>query len=85
VGGCSVKQNWTDASTAFQSGQISDVMAKASAAKAKLTELPAMLGMNPQHSFVCSGNTRVREARDYPGPGKIRLHFKSRWANAHVL
>ncbi len=26
----SVKQNWTDASTAFQSGQLSDAMAKAS-------------------------------------------------------
>ena len=43
----SVKQSWTDASTAFQSGQLSDAMAKASAAKAKLTELQTMLGMKP--------------------------------------
>ena len=43
----SVKQSWTDASTAFQSGQLSDARAKASAAKAKLTELQTMLGMKP--------------------------------------
>jgi hypothetical protein len=43
----SVKQSWSDASTAFHSGQLSDAMAKASAAKAKLTELQAMLGMKP--------------------------------------
>jgi len=43
----SVKQSWTDASTAFQSGQLSDAMAKASAAKAKLTELQTLLRMKP--------------------------------------
>lgn len=47
AGLASVKQNWTDASTAFQSRQLSDAMAKASAAKAKLTELQTMLGMKP--------------------------------------
>lgn len=43
----SVKQSWTDASAAFSSGQLSDAMAKASAAKAKLTELQTTLGMKP--------------------------------------
>jgi hypothetical protein len=42
-----VKRSWTDASTAFQSGQLSGAMAKASAAKAKLTELQTMLKMKP--------------------------------------
>ena len=43
----SIKQNWTDASAAFSSGQLSDAMAKASAAKAKLTDLQTTLGMKP--------------------------------------
>ena len=43
----SAKQSWTDASTAFQSGQLADAMTKASAAKAKLVELQTMLGMKP--------------------------------------
>jgi hypothetical protein len=43
----SVKQTWTDASAAFSTGQLSDAMAKASAAKAKLTELQTTLGMKP--------------------------------------
>jgi len=43
----SVKQTWTDASAAFSSGQIPDALAKASAAKEKLTELEAKLGMKP--------------------------------------
>ena len=43
----SVKQTWTDASSAFTSGQIPDALAKATAAKAKLTELGAMLGIKP--------------------------------------
>lgn len=43
----SIKQSWTDASTAFTSGQLSDAMAKATAAKAKLTELQTTLGMKP--------------------------------------
>jgi len=43
----SVKQTWTDASTAFTSGQIPDALAKASAAKTKLTELETSLGMKP--------------------------------------
>lgn len=42
-----VKQSWTDASSAFTSGNLSDAMAKASAAKAKLTELQTTLGMKP--------------------------------------
>ena len=42
-----VKQSWTDASAAFSSGQLSDAMAKASAAKAKLAELQTTLGMKP--------------------------------------
>lgn len=43
----SIKQSWTDASAAFSSGQLSDALAKASAAKAKLTELQTTLGMKP--------------------------------------
>jgi hypothetical protein len=43
----SVKQTWTDASAAFTSGQIPDALAKASAAKAKLTELQTTLGIKP--------------------------------------
>ena len=43
----SVKQTWTDASAAFTSGQIPDALAKASAAKTKLTELESKLGMKP--------------------------------------
>ncbi len=43
----SIKQSWTDASTAFTSGNLSGAMAKASAAKAKLTELQTTLGMKP--------------------------------------
>jgi hypothetical protein len=43
----SIQQNWTDASAAFSSGQLSDALAKASAAKAKLTELQTTLGMKP--------------------------------------
>ncbi|MGA2965042.1 MAG: hypothetical protein ABSD64_02450 [Terriglobales bacterium] len=43
----SIKQSWSDASAAFSSGQLSDAMAKASAAKAKLTELQTTLGMKP--------------------------------------
>lgn len=43
----SIKQSWTAASTAMQSGQLSDAMAKASAAKAKLTELQTTLGIKP--------------------------------------
>lgn len=42
-----VKQSWTDASTAFSSGQIPDALAKASAAKDKLTELATKLGVKP--------------------------------------
>jgi hypothetical protein len=43
----SVKQAWGDASSAFQSGKLQDAMTKASAAKAKLTELQTMLGIKP--------------------------------------
>ncbi len=43
----SVKQTWTDASTAFSSGQIPDALAKATAAKAKLTELATTIGLKP--------------------------------------
>jgi hypothetical protein len=41
------KQTWTDASTAFTSGQLSDALEKASAAKASLTELQTKLGIKP--------------------------------------
>jgi hypothetical protein len=41
----SVKQSWTDASSTFSSGQIQDALAKASAAKDKLTELANKLGV----------------------------------------
>jgi hypothetical protein len=43
----SVKQTWTDASAAFASGQLPDALAKAYAAKAKLTELQTTLGIKP--------------------------------------
>ncbi len=43
----SLKQTWSDASAAFQSGKLQDAMSKASAAKDKLTELQSMLGMKP--------------------------------------
>jgi hypothetical protein len=43
----SIKQNWTDASAAFTSGNLSGAIAQASAAKAKLTELQTTLGMKP--------------------------------------
>jgi hypothetical protein len=43
----SIKQTWTDASAAFTSGNLSDAMAKGSAAKAKLTELQTTLGIKP--------------------------------------
>jgi hypothetical protein len=43
----SVKQTWTDASAAFTSGQIPEALAKASDAKAKLTELQTKLGIKP--------------------------------------
>ena len=43
----SIKQSWTDASASFTSGQVADAMAKASAAKAKLTELQNTLGIKP--------------------------------------
>jgi hypothetical protein len=43
----SLKQTWSDASAAFQSGKLQDAMAKASAAKEKLTELQTTLGMKP--------------------------------------
>jgi hypothetical protein len=43
----SVKQSWTDASATFTSGQIPDALAKASAAKEKLTELATKLGVKP--------------------------------------
>lgn len=43
----SVKQAWDDASAAFQSGKLQDAMTKAAAAKDKLTELQATLGMKP--------------------------------------
>jgi hypothetical protein len=42
-----IKQTWTDASGAFSSGKIQDALAKASEAKAKLTELQTTLGMKP--------------------------------------
>jgi hypothetical protein len=41
----SVKQSWTDASSTVSSGQIQDALAKASAAKDKLTELANKLGV----------------------------------------
>ena len=43
----SAKQTWTDASTAFTSGQLPDALEKAAAAKAALTELQAKLGIKP--------------------------------------
>jgi hypothetical protein len=43
----SVKQAWTDAAATFTSGQIPDAVAKASAAKAKLTELATSIGVKP--------------------------------------
>ncbi|MFZ0480766.1 MAG: hypothetical protein WAL71_16620 [Terriglobales bacterium] len=43
----SVKQAWDDASAAFQSGKLQDAMTKAAAAKDKLAELQAALGMKP--------------------------------------
>jgi hypothetical protein len=43
----SVKQGWTDASSTFSSGQITDALAKASAAKDKLMELANKLGVKP--------------------------------------
>ncbi|MFZ0684463.1 MAG: hypothetical protein WAM89_02890 [Terriglobales bacterium] len=43
----SIKQTWTDASTAFTSGQIPDAVAKASAAKDKLIQLETTLGIKP--------------------------------------
>ena len=43
----SVRQVWSDASTAFQSGKLQDAMAKATIAKEKLAELEAKLGMKP--------------------------------------
>jgi hypothetical protein len=43
----SVKQTWADASSSFTSGQIPDALAKASAAKQKLVDLEASLGMKP--------------------------------------
>jgi len=43
----SVKQAWSDASAAFQSGKLQDAMSKASAAKDKLNQLQTMLGMKP--------------------------------------
>ena len=43
----SVKQTWTDASATFTSGQIPDALAKASAAKEKLTDLATKLGVKP--------------------------------------
>jgi len=42
-----IKQTWGDASSSFQSGKLQDAMAKASAAKEKLTQLQTMLGMKP--------------------------------------
>ncbi len=42
-----MKQTWDDASAAFQSGKLQDAMTKAAAAKDKLTELQATLGMKP--------------------------------------
>jgi hypothetical protein len=42
-----VKQAWGDASSAFQSGKLQDAMAKATAAKEKLTQLQTMLGIKP--------------------------------------
>ena len=42
------KQAWTDASSAFTSGQLPDAVAKASAAKATLTELQTTLGIKPK-------------------------------------
>ena len=42
------KQTWTAASTDMQSGKLADAMAKASAAKEKLSQLATMLGIkNP--------------------------------------
>jgi hypothetical protein len=43
----SVKQAWDDASAAFQNGKLQDAMTKAAAAKDKLTQLQATLGMKP--------------------------------------
>ena len=43
----SIKQTWTDASTAFTSGQIPDAVAKASAPKDKLIQLETTLGIKP--------------------------------------
>ncbi len=43
----SLKQSWADASASFESGQLSDAMAKATAAKEKLAELQTMLKMKP--------------------------------------
>jgi len=42
-----VKQTWSDASSAFQSGKLQDALSKASEAKEKLTQLQSMLGMKP--------------------------------------
>jgi hypothetical protein len=41
------KQCWTDASTAFTSGQLPEALEKASAAKASLIELQTKLGIKP--------------------------------------
>ena len=42
-----VKQSWADASTSMQSGDLASAMDKATATKAKLGELQAMLGIKP--------------------------------------
>jgi hypothetical protein len=42
-----LKQTWDDASSSFQSGDLSSAMEKASAAKEKLAEIQKMLGMKP--------------------------------------
>jgi len=43
----SAKQSWADASAAFASGKLPDAVAKASQAKANLTELQTTLGIKP--------------------------------------
>jgi hypothetical protein len=43
----SAKQSWGEASSAFQSGKLQDAFTKASAAKEKLMQVEATLGMKP--------------------------------------
>ena len=46
-GMANMKQTWSDAASAFSSGDLSSAMDKASAAKEKLTSLQQMMGMKP--------------------------------------